>query len=162
MIVYENPWFKVIKQDGYHFIDELNSQTGAAVLALRGDSFVMLEMHRLAQDNQKTLEIPRGYADDGETSRQCAARELGEETGYQLNESQFQLLGYIRPNTALLKTRVALYFVDIPEDTQLSHRDNEATNVCLIDASQIGQYLNAGAIEDSFTLAALCYLKHKA
>src|SRR5690606_14942825 len=142
MIVYENPWFRVIKQDGYHYIDETNSQNGAAVLALRGDSFLFLEMNRLAQNHETTLEIPRGYADDGETSLQCARRELGEETGFFLNESDFQLLGHVRPNTGLLKTRVALYFVTIDADRIPESHDEEARRILEIPSSQISAYLS--------------------
>jgi ADP-ribose pyrophosphatase len=159
MIVYENPWFKVIKQDGYHFIDELNSQEGAAVLALCGDEFLLLEMNRLAQDSARTLEIPRGYADHGETSQQCARRELLEETGYRVEEQDLQLLGYIRPNTGLLKTRVALYFVELSGEHPQEQHDNEAKNILRIKAADIPNMLADGAIEDSFTLAALCYLR---
>lgn len=161
MIVYENPWFKVIRQDGYHFVDETNSQSGAAVLIVQGDRFLLLEMNRLAQGGERTLEIPRGYADDGENSRQCACREVLEETGYRIDERDLQLLGHIRPNSGLLKTRVALYFAVIPEHAQSEKRDNEARSIVPVPTKAISAMLAAGELEDSFTLAALCYLRFK-
>ena len=161
MIVYENPWFKVIRQDSYHFIEERNSKTGAAVLIQRGDDLLFLEMHRLSQGGERTYEIPRGYADDGETSLDCARREVREETGYALEERDLQLLGHIRPNTGILTTRVALYFAVIPPDAAYLGRDDEARAVISVPAEQIGDMLGSGDIEDSFTLAALCFLRFK-
>jgi ADP-ribose pyrophosphatase len=161
MIVYENPWFKVIKQDNYHFVEELNAKTGAAVLAIRGDSILLLKMQRLSQGLETTLEIPRGYAEAGETSRECAIRELREETGYCVPHANLHLLGHIRPNTGLLTTRVALFFAQISESDVPSQRDNEAAALLSIKASEISSYLSSGQIEDSFTLAALCYLKYR-
>lgn len=161
MIVYENPWFKVIKQESYHFVEERNAKTGAAILAIRGDSFLLLKMQRLSQGFETTLEIPRGYADEGETSQECAIRELKEETGFSLRAQNFQLLGHIRPNTGLLTTRVALYLAVIPDDSAPTSRDDEAKEMLFVKARDMGDYLRSGQIEDSFTLAALCYLKYR-
>ena len=161
MIVYENPWFKVIRHDGYHFIDELNAKTGAAVLIQQGDDLLLLEMHRLSQGGERTYEIPRGYAEEGESSLDCARREVREETGYALAEEDLHLLGHIRPNTGLLTTRVALYFAVIPADADYLGRDDEARSVITVPAAHVGDMLSKGDIEDSFTLAALCFLRFK-
>lgn len=156
--LYENPWFRVVQDGRFHWVVEDNSANGAAVLAQLGaDEFVLLRVRRRPHSGVQ-LEIPRGYGEPGESSRACARRELEEETGYRVSEEQLSLLGRIKPNSAILASAVDIYLARIDADSQPGHRDTEAQEVECISLAQLRQLLGEGAIEDSFTLAALAFL----
>lgn len=155
--LYENTWFRVVQDGRYHWIVEDNAVNGAAVLAQIGDDFLLLRVKRRPHSGVQ-LEIPRGYGNPGESSRACARRELEEETGYRISEEQLSLLGRLKPNSAILASAVDIYLARIDTDTQPGPRDNEAQEVERISLPRLRQLLADGAIEDSFTLAALAYL----
>lgn len=156
MIEYENPWFRVVRQGRQHWVEEPDARNGAAVIALRGDHLILLEMRRPAQGGALTLEIPRGYGAGGETAQQAARRELCEETGHDAPLASFQPLGFVRPNTAMLSSRVALFAVKLPSDARPGPRDDEAGAVTELAIADLNARIRAGGIEDGFTLSALC------
>ena len=155
--LYENPWFRVVQDGRYHWIVEDNAVNGAAVLAQIGDDYLLLRVKRRPHSGVQ-LEIPRGYGNPGESSRACARRELEEETGYRISEEQLSLLGRLKPNSAILASAVDIYLARIDPDTQPGPRDNEAQEVERNKLPRQRQLQADGAIEDSFTLAALAYL----
>lgn len=116
-------------------------------------------MNRPSQRGTCTLEIPRGYADDGESSLACAQRELYEETGYRIEADKFVLLGYVRPNTGILTSRVALYAAMISECDVQYKNDNESQNIIHLKEAELSNFLINGKIEDAFTLFAITYYK---
>lgn len=154
---YENPWFKVVQDGRFHYVVEANASNGAAVLALIDDrEFLLLRIRRAAHTGVQ-LEIPRGYGDPGETSRACARRELAEETGYLADESQFSLLGQLKPNSAILASSIDLYLARINSHDQTGQRDDEAESLQRVSLTQLQQLLREGDIQDGFTLAALAH-----
>jgi ADP-ribose pyrophosphatase len=157
MIVHENPWFHVLKEDGFHFVVEPADKVNAAILTVLGDNLLLLEMDRISQGNS-TFEIPRGYAEAGESANQCAARELLEETGFTVSPEALELLGYVRPDTGILRSRVAIYFARIPAGSPQAKRDAEARSLVLVPMSDLTTTLLSGFIEDGFTLSALALL----
>ncbi len=54
----------------------------AAIVPVMGDRIVLIEQYRAAV-GRKTLEIPAGTLEVGESPEDCARRELLEETGFQ-------------------------------------------------------------------------------
>jgi ADP-ribose pyrophosphatase len=158
MIVYQNNWFRVVEDGSYFYVDEPSAQNGAAIVPLLSDQLVLLEMHRPAQQLEATLEIPRGYGEKSETALDCAIRELREETGYDVAPGKLERLGFIRPNTGLLTSRVAVFLAHLTVDTPGTARDSEATNVVKIPVRELKTKLSRGEIEDGFTLSALCLL----
>ena len=156
--LYENPWFRVVQDGRFHWIVENDSNNGAAVLAQIGDDdFLLLNIMRRPHADVQ-LEIPRGYGEPGESSLACACRELKEETGYQVNEDQLSLLGRIKPNSAILASSIDIFLARIDGRTRPAPRDNEAREVERISLRRLRDLLSEGAIEDSFTLAALAFL----
>src|SRR5690554_7234901 len=128
-IQYENPWFKVVREGRFHYVVEDRADNGAAVLALLDDKeFLLLRLKRAAHAGIQQ-EIPRGYGEPGETSLACARRELAEETGYLIEESQLSLLGRLKPNSAILASAVDLYFARINSNSQPGQRDDEARDI---------------------------------
>lgn len=154
--LYQNPWFRVVQDGRYHYVVEENGHQGAAILpVVAGRDILLLRMPRAAHGGEALLEIPRGCADAGESSLECARRELAEETGYQVAPERMEPLGRIRPNSALLASRVDLYLAHIDESLPALPRDDEADEVVRIPLTRLRVMLREGDIEDAFTLSAL-------
>ena len=162
MIVYENPWFRVVKDGQFHIVEENTGGDGAAVLPLIGDKILLLEMKRPSQGYEQTLEIPRGFGETGEDALTCARRELKEETGYDLPPEAFTLLGHVRPNTGIMSSRIALFVARIDAATPHGESDKEAAGRRLLPLADLGAALTDGQIEDGFTLSALALFQAKA
>lgn len=156
-IDYQNPWFCVLHDSNFFYVDEPNAKNGAAVLPIVGDKVWLLEMRRPAQQRALTLEIPRGYGEVDETSLSCALRELKEETGLLADSKQLTLLGKMRPNTAILSSCIDIYLAKLPADSDVALRDQEAIGILKIPLDLLPQQLIQGRLEDSFTLAALSF-----
>lgn len=151
-IAYSNPWFRVAEENGYHWVEEPAAENGAAVLVVADDAHVvMLEVHRPAV-GATLLEIPRGYGAPGETAEQCARREVREETGYEL--SALTHLGWLYPNSGILRSRVRLFLGQTRRDLRRHARDTEAERVLLVPLDQLPRWMAEGRITDGFTLAA--------
>lgn len=157
MIVYENPWFQVVKEGDFHIIEENTTGEGAVVLPFVGADLLLLEMRRPSQNMELTLEIPRGFGGAGEDAVTCARRELREETGYDLPLEAFQPIGHVRANTGILRSRVAVFAVQIDADMARVPPDDEAEGMRLVPLSDLPALIADGQIEDGFTLSALMF-----
>ena len=67
---------------------------------INNDEIVMIENFRYPA-NRLSLEIPSGYVEDGENPRECAIRELEEETGYKAGK--LRNMGWFHPWTRSLR-----------------------------------------------------------
>ncbi|KHJ49870.1 hypothetical protein PZ78_15945 [Vreelandella venusta] len=157
MIEYQNPWFRVVRNGDFFYVDEPRSGNGAAVLPIVGDEVWLLEMCRTAQGGQTTWEIPRGYGEVNETSAACALRELREETGLVADAAHLSWLGRVRPNTAILSSCIDLYVVALPPEAVAGNRDDEAERIVKVPLALLPLQMAQGKLEDGFTLAALSY-----
>ena len=72
--------------DGRTKIREIIVHPGAAaIVALMNEEVLLVEQYRKAVES-KTLEIPAGTLEEGESPEDCASRELIEETGFQASK----------------------------------------------------------------------------
>jgi len=154
--LYQNPWFKVVKDNKYHYILEEGAANGAVVLALVKKRFVFVRIHRPAH-NLDLLEAPRGYGNKGESSESCAIRELFEETGHKFEISELQKIGHIRPNSAILSSVVPVYFIESDCNEPAKPPDEEVLEVEYIPEKNIYEEIARGHITDGFTLSALSF-----
>ncbi len=152
--VYENPWFRVVKDEQYHYVQEDASKNGAVVLLKIADDWIFIESYRKAHD-AKLIEAPRGYGDKGESAEECALREVFEETGYQFQISDVVKLGVVRPNSAILASAVSAFLVEVTEAHQLKEPDDEVMSIVRIPESELPSIVASGDISDGFTLSAL-------
>lgn len=151
--VYKNPWFSVIKEGPFHYVRESGAQNGAVVLVRSAKGFVFVEVRREA--NQGVfIEAPRGYGEPGETARQCAAREVEEETGFRIRDDWFVELGTFQPNSAILASTVTAFFVDVGQATPCSYIDSEVQSLVIIPEDQIKAAIGSGRVTDGFSLSA--------
>jgi ADP-ribose pyrophosphatase len=79
----------------------------AAVVAFAGDDVVLVRQIRQSI-REETLEIPAGILDvPGETPAECAARELGEETGFRAEA--VEQLGSVHTSLGFTDERIELF-----------------------------------------------------
>jgi ADP-ribose pyrophosphatase len=123
------------------------------VLVKSARGFVFVEVTRKANKGV-FVEATRGYGEPGETARQCAARELKEETGFEICEDLFVELGTVQPNSAILASTVTAFFVDVGQETPCSPKDNEVQGLVVIPENKIKAAIRSGRIIDGFSLSA--------
>ncbi|MDA8391185.1 MAG: NUDIX hydrolase [Gammaproteobacteria bacterium] len=156
-IEYENPWFQVIREGRYYFVQEPKAQNAAAVLmqsVIPGPTlgkFILVEQTRPASGG-RCLEIVRGYGEPGEDSAMCARREALEETGYELDRGSLRHLGAVRPNSAILAGPVDLYYGQARR--RAGRPDDEIDCCILLDERDLKSKIVSGEILDGFTLSA--------
>lgn len=152
--VYQNPWFEVVQDGRWHYIYEPNAQQGAVIIARQEQEFILVRVPRYAQQSLQ-LEFPRGYGEPNELAVHAAVRELREETGFTVAPDTLIELGQVRPNTAILASRLPVFYVDIPPGQVPEPHDEEAVAVVRLTGEQLDQQIAAGAISCGITLAAL-------
>jgi len=158
--VYENPWFKVIEDEGFHYLKENGSDNGAVVLVIEKDSFIFVKVKRPAH-GVELLEAPRGYGNSCENCHECAVRELFEETGYKVNVSDIEKLGVVRPNSAILASKVTVFLAKVAPEQKVSVPDDEVIDLVFIPFHELKKEIAKGNISDGFTLSALAlYWSH--
>lgn len=60
-------------------------------------------------------ELPCGMAEPGESAAEAAARELAEETGYEVDPGKLVLLGAANPNPAFMANKMSWFLADLDE-----------------------------------------------
>jgi 8-oxo-dGTP diphosphatase len=117
------------------------------------------ERGREAADYQGYWNAPCGFLDFNETTRQAAIREMLEETGVQLTESELACIGFqddpVKSNNQNVTFRyVALINDRITTDFSFSHEGNEGNEVGeikWIPLDKVGDYKWAFGHEDLIT-----------
>ncbi|MFD5452254.1 NUDIX domain-containing protein [Streptomyces sp. NPDC127100] len=99
-------------------------QETADVVCVRGDEVLLIR--RGWPPYKGKLALPGGYVDDGETPRAAAARELLEETGVRVTETDLVEVGvFDRPGRDPRGNYVSTaYLVNVPEETTAQAGDD--------------------------------------
>ncbi|MEV5456555.1 NUDIX hydrolase [Streptomyces sp. NPDC052535] len=101
-------------------------QNTADVICVKGDEVLLIR--RGWPPYKGKLALPGGFVDDGETPRAAAARELLEETGVRVRESDLVEVGvFDRPGRDPRGNCVSTaYLINVPEDTTARAGDDAA------------------------------------
>ncbi len=163
-IDYKNARFGVeISEDYYRIFNHSNPNletVGAAVLLeVKNKGFVLGITRRFSINYQESLEIVRGGLDKDEKLKDCAIREVKEETG--ITVKKVIELGKVYPDNGLIRTNVSLFYSLITEDdfNNREKDDNELEDIVILSENDLALKILKNEITDSFTLCA--YLKYK-
>ena len=139
--------------EGRHVTREIVEHPGAAaILALDSDHMaILVNQHRFPRG--RVLEIPAGTLEEGESPRDCALRELTEETGYEAAYmepliSYYPSIGY---NTEIIHCFVATGL----RMTRANPDEDEIISVERHAIPHILDMIRDGRIQDSKTICAL-------
>ena len=137
---------KKIKQE---IIEQKNA---AAILALENEQVILVKQFRYPLGY--ILELPAGIVQNRETAKQCAVRELEEETGYKAKNvkhlmKMYPTLGY---NLQFIDCFVS---TDIKNTGKLKLDDEEFLTVTKISFKKLLAMIKNGKIVESRTICAV-------
>jgi 8-oxo-dGTP pyrophosphatase MutT (NUDIX family) len=117
------------------------------------EGLVVVRQYRFGT-GEITLEIPAGIVEPGEDSRDTAARELLEETGF--SSDNWEYLGWVEPNPAYIDNRCHHWLArDAEQSTQPAQEKGEHLEVEILDLEGIRQEVKGGAFRHSLSFSAL-------
>ncbi len=134
--------------------DFIHHEGAAAVLPVADDGkILMIRQYRNALDRE-TLEIPAGKLDSPqETKRECAARELEEETGYRSDCLAYLLS--VNTTVAFCDEEIEVYVAKNLQPARQHLDENEFVAVEAYELDDLCRMIREGKIKDSKTVAGL-------
>lgn len=140
--------------------DFIGHKGAAAVVPVLEDGrLLMVRQYRNALDRY-TLEIPAGGLNGAdEPTRDAAARELEEETGYR--SENLELLITIRTTVAFCNEKIDVYVARNLTESRQHLDEDEFINVEAYDVEELSRMILNGQIEDAKTIAAIMSYKDK-
>jgi len=113
--------------------------------------------------NAYSWEFIRGFGDsEDEGAKATALRELSEEAPFELQVTEPpRLIGYVRPNTTLLASRVPVFLirVSVGAEKEETSSPEKPRNVAWMSSDAAIDLVAEGTIDCGFTLAALTLLR---
>lgn len=144
--------------DGQAATREYIRHPGAvAVLPILDDGSLVLVRQFRYPVGRVLLECPAGKLDPGETTLDCARRELAEETGYTAREWAFA--GEIHNAAAYSSESIWLWFARGLEAGPQRLDAGEFVEVVTLDAAELDALAGRGELPDVKTLYALLWLQ---
>ncbi len=140
--------------NGVTFEMEIIRHPGAAAIVpvMKDGLVLLLQQYRHAVGGY-IWEIPAGTLEAGEDPRQCAQRELIEETGY--SAGSFEKLTELTPLPAYSDERIHIYLAtDLSRATQRLD-DDEILSVHPFGFNEALEMISNGKIQDAKTIAGL-------
>lgn len=150
---------EVEMDDGRRSIREVVRHPGAAAALVRTHNgrFLMVRQFRKAIE-QELLEVVAGCLEPGETSEQCAVREIREETGGRVE--RLAPLGHVFSAPGFCAERLDLFLADVAALRAAPAGDgDEKLEVVELGRADIERRIKAGGIHDAKTLAAWALFK---
>ena len=140
--------------------DFIKHKGAAAVVPIDEQGrLIMVRQYRNALERY-TLEIPAGgLQTPEEPTRDAAARELSEETGYHCD--QLELLLSIRTTVAFCNEKIDIYVAEHLAPGKQHLDEDEYVQVKAYPLEELVEKIYAGEIQDSKTVAAILAYKDK-
>lgn len=139
--------------------DYINHKGAAAIVAVdEDDKIIMVRQYRNAIEKY-SLEIPAGGLNKGESMKDCAKRELEEETGY--SSQKVEHLIDLYTTVAFCNEKIGIYYSN---DLRLSKQnldEDEYVTVEKYTLSELVDFIFQGVIDDAKTISAILAYKVK-
>lgn len=104
-----------------------------------------------------SMEVPRGFPEEGESFLNAAAREIREEVG--VDVTKCVLLGWLNFNTALVMTDLPVVLCLVGEEIGSERERAEVIeDVIWVEFDQLAEMVCSGKIRCGLTLSAVAYL----
>ena len=149
---------RVRSADGHVGVREYVRHPGAVmVIPLTHDDRVVLERQYRYPLRRSFVEFPAGKIDPGETLRQCAERELLEETGYKA--ARWDHLGGFHNAIGYSNEKIDVYLARDLEHVGSDGEAGEVLQVFTWPRKELQQRADAGEITDVKTLIGIQWLE---
>lgn len=150
----------VVLPDGKAGTRELVKHPGAVAIIAVTDSgkIVLVEQYRKALEKM-LVEIPAGKLEKGEKPKDCAIRELDEETGYSCKEMRLITSFYTSPG---FSDEIVYLYEAIgleKKETKASLDEDEFVELLEVTLDEAMELMKEQRIHDSKTIMALQYLQ---
>jgi ADP-ribose pyrophosphatase len=126
-------------------------QDFVAVVPILKEKIVMVEVYRYPL-NEWSLEVPSGHIGDNEPAKNCAKRELQEETGYLARK--ITRLGWYHPQTRSTQKSYMFLAENLVKDKPNPER-TEQIKVQILRTKKVYEELASGRITHAPTIIAL-------
>lgn len=140
--------------------DFVGNKGAAAVIPVTEDGkIIMVRQYRNAIERE-TIEIPAGgLKDPKEPTRDAAARELEEETGFKTDDLEFLIR--IKTTVAFCNENIDIYVAKNLKAGKQNLDEDEFIHVEAYGVEELCDLIYAGKIEDSKTVSAILAYKNK-
>lgn len=151
---------EVLLPGGEKTLREWIDHPGAAAVIplLPGNRVVLVRQFRYPVQCE-TLEIPAGKMDPGETPRQCAERELAEETGF--SGGSFEEIGSFVTTPAFTNERIHLFLVRNPVPGPTGPDEGEYVKTAILEVAEVFKMIDREMIVDAKTIIAFFLAQRK-
>ncbi len=126
---------------------------GVGVVAVDDQNHVLMVRQYRKPLEQTLLEIPAGKLEAGEDPKECAARELEEETGY--CAKNFTYLDYFIPTPGYCDEKIHIYLAKDLYQGNIHPDEDEILNVERYPLEQLIDMIAAGDLKDGKTIIGL-------
>jgi 8-oxo-dGTP pyrophosphatase MutT (NUDIX family) len=131
----------------------IETQDWVNIIPLTADRRVVMIRQYRHGSGEVTLEIPGGLVDPGDTPESAAARELLEETGYQVEG--VVKIGVSNPNPAIFNNRCYTFVArDVTKVGDPAPDQTEDIEVVLIPLVDIPELIRKGKIDHAIVISA--------
>jgi ADP-ribose pyrophosphatase len=139
---------------GREYVREVVEHPGAAVVVplLPDGRVVLVRQYRYAVDAW-LLELPAGTLEAGEDPRECAARELTEETGYRAGK--IVPLGSVYPSPGVLTEEMHFFAARGLSPGECDRDPGEQMEVRVLEPREVRRRIREGGIRDGKTIVGL-------
>ncbi|MBK3780330.1 NUDIX hydrolase [Paraburkholderia aspalathi] len=153
--LHENRFLRVCFNGDFHYVEGLEYPRTAIIVPRFSNGDLLLVKLMRAPAVGLSWEFPRGGLEAGETVAEGAKRELGEETGYQVDPLSIRHIGRLAPDSATINGISDVVLVDIPDEAVQGAFDTpEIVAPLRVPESEFRHHITSGDIVDGQTIAA--------
>ena len=164
---FENPWIRVIQNDvinpsggpGEYTVVHFRNRAVAAIPVDDQRYTWLVGQYRYATETFE-WEIPEGGAPEGESTLDCAKRELREETG--LVAASWELVSSdVQMSNSVTNERAFTYLARELTQAEACPEDTEQLHIRRLPLSEAVAMAVSGEIRDAFSIISLLRLQHQ-